>query len=73
MRSDNNDPLREISFQPDSAYRVEYGTKRIGKPRQNWIHQTKKYIYVTKKSLFSYSEDRDEDDKIMKWAQDRDF
>ena len=34
LRSNGNDPMRQISFLPDSAHRVEYGTKRVGKPRQ---------------------------------------
>ena len=35
LRSNGNDPMRQISFLPDSAHRAEYGTKRVGKPRQN--------------------------------------
>ena len=48
IRSDSNDPLRQLTFQAGTCCRVEYGKKRIGKPRQNWIHQTKKYVYVEK-------------------------
>ena len=40
--SEPGDPLRQITFQPNTAYRVFYGKKRVGKPRQNWVHQTKK-------------------------------
>ena len=31
LRASEDDPLREVNFQPGTAYR--------GKPRQNWIHQ----------------------------------
>ena len=72
-RSQKSDPLKEVASQPDSTYRVEYGKKRIGKPRQNWIRETKKYVFIEKKSLFSYNESKEEDDRILKWAKDRDF
>ena len=41
LRSDSSDPMRQISFLPVSARRADYGTKRVGKPRQNWLHHTK--------------------------------
>ena len=65
--------MRQISFQADSAYRVEYGKKRVGKPRQNWIHQTKKYVYVNKFNMFSYDESKQQDDQIMRYAVERKF
>ena len=43
-RAPDEDPLRQITFQAGTCKRVEYGKKRVGKPRQNWIHQTKKHI-----------------------------
>ena len=44
LRAEDDDPLRQVTFQPGTAYRVEYGEKRIGKPRQDWIHQAKKCL-----------------------------
>ena len=41
LRSDSSDPMRQISFLPVSAQRADYGTKRVGKPSQNWLHHTK--------------------------------
>ena len=72
-RTEDSDPLREITFQPGTTYRVEYGKKRIGGPRQNWIKETKKFIYVDKQGLFSYSETKREDDQILQWAKARRF
>ena len=72
-RTEDSDPLREITFQPGTTYRVEYGKKRIGKPRQNWIRETKRFIYVDKQGLFSYTEAKREDDQILQWAKDRRF
>ena len=52
-RTTQQDPLRQISFQPNSVNRVPYGKKRHGRPRQNWLHYTKKqkYIYTKKKCI----------------------
>ena len=58
LRTNNKDPLRQISFQADSAERVYYGKKRIGKPRQNWIHQTKRYVYEEKQHFVLVQRDR---------------
>ena len=73
MRTDGEDPLRQVSFQTGTAYRIEYGKKRVGKPGQNWLHQTKKYVYVEKFHMFSYSESRGEDDQIYQYAAQRRF
>jgi len=70
-RADCSDPLRQLTFQAGTCCRVEYGKKRIGKPRQNWIHQTKKYVYVEKMHMFSYDESRSQDDQIMNHAVNR--
>ena len=72
-RTENNDPLRQITFQADTAYRIQYGKKRVGKPRQNWIHQTKKYIYTQKLGYTSYQEENAQDDTILQNAVARIF
>ena len=73
LRTDRDDPLRQIPFQPDSAYRVSYGKKRVGKPRQNWIHQTKKYVYETVLGHWAYNEENAQDDRVLNCARDRKF
>ena len=73
LRTEDDDPLRQVTFQPGTAYRVEYGKKRIGKPRQNWIHQAKKYVYVEKLHLFSYNEANTEDNQLLRFAVNRRF
>ena len=40
------------------------GTKRVGKPRLNWIHQTKKYVYVEKQHMFSYDGSVSQDKQV---------
>ena len=71
LRTNQEDPLRQITFQQDFAYRVSYGKKRVGKPRQNWIHQTKKYVYETVMGHWAYKEEEAQDDTILNRARDR--
>ena len=33
LRAEDEVPLRHVTFQPSTAYRVEYGKKRVGKPK----------------------------------------
>ena len=73
LRTNQEDPLRQITFQQDSAYRVSYGKKRVGKPRQNWIHQTKKYVYENVMGHWAYTEEKAQDDRIFNSARDRKF
>ena len=45
LRSGNEDPMRQIPFLPDTACRIDYGKCRCGRPRQNWLHFAKKFVY----------------------------
>ena len=39
---------------PSSASRIDYGKKRAGKPRQTWIHRTKKFVWEETLGSISY-------------------
>ena len=71
LRAEDEDPFRQVTFQTNTAYRVQYGKKRIGKPKQNWIHQAKKRACVDKLHLFSYGETRNQDDRLLAQARQR--
>ena len=73
LRSNNSDPMRQISFLPDSAQRTDYGIKRVGKPRQNWLHHTKKYVYENVLGHYEYSETQVNDQKVLEAAIRRQF
>ena len=45
IRANHNDPLRMMSYQQHSANPINYGKKRIGGPKQQWIYQTNKHYY----------------------------
>ena len=44
LRSPNNDPLRQVTYEPDNAEPVEIGKRRIGRPRQQWTYRSKELI-----------------------------
>ena len=51
LRISDVDPLRQVSFTPSTASRIDYGKKRVGRPRQNWVMFSKKYVYENKLHL----------------------
>jgi len=73
LRSDNNDPMRQISFLPDSAQRANYGTKRFGKPRQNLLHYTKKHFYEHILRQYDYNESQSIDQRVYEAAVNSQF
>jgi hypothetical protein len=81
LRSRDEDPMRQVSFQPSSAIRVQYGKKRVGCPRQNWLHFAKNNMFssilfvVTNTSLrgYEYNETVVEDTRIYNAAITRTF
>ena len=72
-RASHDDPLRQISFTPDSVQRVQNGKQRQGRPRQNWLHYAKKYVFEDKFRLFAYTESELEDRRIYNAAINRSF
>jgi len=74
IRCENEDPLRQITFQNDSARRNIIGKKRVGKPRQNWIHQAKKHVWnnILKKAE-DYTETEQQDLIIFNEGRNRRF
>ena len=72
LRTSTDDPLRQVSFLPDSSHRLDYGKKRVGKPRQKWLHHTKKYAHEHVLNRRLYSE-IDDDHGISTAAMKRPF
>ena len=46
-RAPNDDPLRQFTYQLDSAEPVRIGVElcRIGRPRQDWVYRSKENIH----------------------------
>ena len=49
---------------PSSATRIEYGKKRVVKPRQTWIHHAKKFVWEETLGRISYEETPVQDNLI---------
>ena len=45
LRSPNNDPLRQVTYEPDNAEPVEIGKRRIGRPREKWTYRSNELIH----------------------------
>jgi hypothetical protein len=43
LRSNNNDPLRKISYDPNSAVNYNVWKRRVWGPRQQWLSYTSRY------------------------------
>ena len=65
--------MRQVSFQPKSAYRVQFGKKRVGRPKQNWLHYAKKHTFENILRGYEYKETPDEDERIYNAALNRTF
>ena len=74
IRTDNNDPLRQVTLKDSSAERPEWGKKRAGKPRQNWIKEAKKEIWSNSlKKTEPYTETKEQDAYLLRAAKWRRF
>ena len=73
FRAGPEDPMRQISFQPYSAVRPQYGRKRVGRPKQNWLHYAKKHTFEHILRGYDYLESPDEDAPIYNAAINRTF
>ena len=74
IRTDNNDPLRQVALKDSTAERPDWGKKRAGKPRQNWIKEAKKVIWTNNLKKFEpHNENREQDEYILRAAKWRRF
>ena len=74
LRSDNGDPLRQVTYMPNSANCYPIGKRRIGGPRQQWRHYTHKYIWENVAGEQTEYENSDrQNQKILQMAHVRDF
>ena len=43
--TNDNDPLRQVSLKPNSAEPINYGSKRVGRPKQSWLYEASKAVW----------------------------
>ena len=73
LRAPEDDPLRQVSFEPNSGNRVDYGKLRCGRPKQNWRHFAKKTAYEMHLNGSNYLESVEHDFRIYNAALNREF
>jgi hypothetical protein len=45
IRTESSDLLRQVSLKPNSATPLDWGTRRLGKPRQKWTESTMNKVW----------------------------
>jgi len=73
LRANEVDPLRQVSYQTQSAKIYDIGKRRIGGPRQQWLFHTNKYIWeeVITSGLSTYEHTDQQNDRIIDLATRR--
>jgi hypothetical protein len=65
IRTSNEDPLRQITFKENTATRADWGKRRPYGPRQNWVKETKKTIWVDVLKKFEEYKETEEQDQVI--------
>lgn len=75
LRTANNDPLREVTFEDSTAERrKDYGIRRQERAKLNWIKDTKNEIwYTVLKERENFEETTEQNNKILAEARNRKF
>ena len=64
LRTPEDDHLRQVSFEPNTANRVNYGKRHCGRPKQNWLHYAKKTAYEMHLNGSDFTESVEHDFRI---------
>ena len=65
IRANSEDPLRQVTFEDDSASRLKIGKQRVGRPKQNWTRYTKEAIWKDILNKFDKYKEKDEQDALI--------
>ena len=73
IRTSESDPMRQISYKPDSADIYNVGKRRIGGPRQNWLYHTNKFIWEDRisRGMSEYDNTEHQTSRIHHYAVSR--
>ena len=72
IRSDDTDPLRQVSYQPASAAPIDIGKRRVGRPRQQWLYHSNSPVH-SKFRHTDYNGYDFQDEAILQAALQRQF
>ena len=70
LRAPNCDPLRQVSYEPNSAEPKHIGKRRVGRPRQQWVFKSNEDIHALH-SHTQYEADPFQNDAILRAANNR--
>ena len=42
IRADNDDPMRKVTFAPNTVEEWGFAQRRVGRPKDQWLHESKK-------------------------------
>ena len=70
LRTADNDPLRQVAYEPGTASIKQVGKRRIGRPRQSWAHSTNELIHSNRSQL-EYTGSDYQNQSILQVARQR--
>ena len=85
IRTGNDDPMRQVIFKEGCVKELKVGTRRVGKPKLDWVRQDKIQVWKKFRSEIDRSESRNPDKRrtykgkleqdisIIGWALDKKF
>ena len=73
LRSNDNDPLRRVSYEPNSAVTSDVGKRRVGGPRQQWTQYSNKYAWENALGKGRYENTAQQNQELLNCARSRQF
>ena len=85
VRAGNDDPMRQVTFKEGCVKELKVGTRRVGKPKLDWIRQGKIKAWKKFRSEIDQSHSRNPDKRkkykgkleqdisIIEWAMDKKY
>jgi len=70
LRTADNDPLRQVAYEPGTASIKQVGKRRVGRPRQSWAHSTNELIHSNRSQL-EYTGSDYQNQSILQVARQR--
>ena len=73
LRCEDNDPLRRVSYEPNSAETFNVGKRRVGGPRQQWTQYANKYAWENVLRKGRYENGANQNQELLISARSRHF
>ena len=85
IRADNSDPMRKVTFAPNTVEEWGFAQRRVGRPKDQWVHESKKAVWkkcrhmedrqghIKQHKRTKYKGKPLQDAYIHTWAEERHF